>query len=95
MHNVVMAPEPDATELEQLERLVEIQRQIVELSERNAAIERDCATLRAALREEFEQNRLRQSFLGRWLLAVRPRRSPPVPVPALSSAPVPLRIHTP
>lgn len=91
MRNVLMAPEPDATELEQLERLVDIQRQIVELSERNAAAERDCAALRDALREEFEQTRLRRSFLGRWLLAVRPRRSPPVPAPARA----PLRIHIP
>jgi hypothetical protein len=88
LHNVVMAPEPDATELEQLERLVDIQRQIVELTERNAAIQQDCAVLREALRDEFERTRPRRFFFLRWFQALRPRR--PLPPPA----PVPLRLHS-
>lgn len=90
------APEQDAAELDQLERLVDIQRQIVALSEQNAAIERDCLALREALVEEFEARQQRPPVVRRWLAAFRQRWSGRAARPETGPEPerIPLRLHS-
>lgn len=73
-NNAVAAPDQDAGELDQLERLVDIQRQIVELAEQNTAMERDCLALRAAMVEEFERRKPRTGAVWKKLLRLLGRQ---------------------
>lgn len=69
----------EAEELGQYQQLIELQKQIVEMAEKNAATQQRCARLREQLEREFAslagprrpiRSRLREAatgVLGRWL----------------------------
>ena len=70
-NNAAAAPAQNSGELDQLERLVDIQREIVVLVEQNAATERYCLALRATLVEEFDRQRQQESGWLRWWHSAR------------------------
>jgi len=69
-------PRPLSDEVEQIQRLIEIQSQIVELARQNETTAQECAELRHELSEELRRTKPRSPRLKSWWRKFWPRWSP-------------------